>query len=450
MAETGGGRPLLAVLQRGESFASVWPGIAAAGGVDISIAGEADEVELASSCAAVASVAGSEQDAAEHVRALTGRGATHVAVVGAAAEHRLAVAALRAGAEEYFVLPADLAALQAWLIERAEDARQRTAAAALAAAERELYDFSALIGQSDQLRQALHIAARVIPRADATVLLRGETGTGKELLAHAIHHNGPRARAPFIEVNCAALPASLLEAELFGYEKGAFTDARSAKPGLFEAADGGTIFLDEIGDIPLDLQAKLLRTLQEKEVRRLGSVRTTRIDVRIIAATHVDLEDAVRLRRFREDLYFRINVVSIRLPPLRDRGADVLLLAERFIADFARDYELPAPLIDDDLRQALLAHPWPGNVRELRNALERAVILSDGPIRPGDLFNDGAAAPRSESTLPFPAPLAEIERAAARLAVDRFGGNKSAAADALGISRTRLYRLLSPAEDSGV
>ncbi|MBW3552650.1 MAG: sigma 54-interacting transcriptional regulator, partial [Gemmatimonadetes bacterium] len=271
----------------------------------------------------------------------------------------------------------------------------------------------------------------------------------KELLAQALHYNGPRGDQPFVEVNCTALPANLLEAELFGYEKGAFTDARAAKPGLFEAAHRGTLFLDEIGDLPLDLQGKLLRVLEERRVRRLGALKSVDVDVRIVAATNVDLAAAVRDGRFREDLFFRLNVVPIHLPPLRERGSDVLLLAERFLAAFAEEYELEVAPLDDEVRRAILAHDWPGNVRELRNSLERAVLLSDGRIRPEDLFRaTPTAAPAG--ALPFPASLETIERAAARSMVDRFQGNKSAAAEALGISRSRLYRLLdeSAGEDA--
>jgi DNA-binding NtrC family response regulator len=440
---------VLAVLQQGESFAAVWSELAETAGARLVTADDATGLgDLMDACAVIAAVPGEEQDAPERVRSLEAAGAREVAVVGAAPEHRLAVAALRAGAVEYFALPADLAALRAWCLDRAAGARARAAAAAVAVEERERFDFSAMIGESREMKEALRVAARVIPRGNATVLLRGETGTGKELLAQAIHHNGPRAGAPFVEVNCTALPATLLEAELFGYEKGAFTDARAAKPGLFEAANGGTIFLDEIGDLPLELQAKLLRVLQEKEVRRLGSVRATRLDVRIIAATHVDLEAAIRERRFREDLYFRLNVVPVFLPPLRARGHDVLLLADRFLALFAEEYAIPVTPLDEDVRRALISHDWPGNVRELRNALERAVLLGDGQIRMSDLFNAPAAGPvHSATELPFPATLADLERAAARLMVERFDGNKSAAADVLGISRTRLYRLLEPEEE---
>jgi transcriptional regulator with PAS, ATPase and Fis domain len=280
----------------------------------------------------------------------------------------------------------------------------------------------------------------VIPHGSATVLVTGETGTGKELLARAIHYNGPRRSQPFVEINCSAIPATLLEAELFGFEAGAFTDARAAKPGLFEAAHGGTLFLDEIGDLPVDLQAKLLKVLDGMEIRRLGSVRPVRVDVRVIAATHADLASAVRQGRFREDLFYRLHVVPIHLPALRDRGEDVLLLAMHFLAEFCAAYGVTRPVLNGDARGVLLRHTWPGNVRELRNSIERAVLLGSGNIEPSDLLdNSGLQVP---SAIPFPATMDQIEQMAARVMVERLGGNKSAAAEALGISRSRLYRLL--------
>ncbi|HKJ92864.1 MAG TPA: sigma 54-interacting transcriptional regulator, partial [Longimicrobiales bacterium] len=214
-----------------------------------------------------------------------------------------------------------------------------------------------------------------------------------------------------------------------------------------QQADGGTLFLDEIGDLPLELQGKLLRALEEKQIRRLGSLKSMEVDVRIIAATHVDLAAAVQAGEFRQDLFFRLSVVPIHLPPLRERGDDVLLLADRFLARFAQEYGIDVAPLDDGVRRALLAHDWPGNVRELRNALERAVLLGDGRARVDDLFRGGAQeSAAGAGALPFPATMEELERAAARLMTQRFDGNKSAAADALGISRSRLYRLLRDAD----
>ena len=433
---------VIAVLQRGDSFERVWGEIAAAAGASLRTGAAPEDVApVSDACAVLVVVAGREEQTAEEVGVARSAGAETIAVVGSAAEHRVAVAALRAGASEYFALPADLEALRSWVVEQAARFLAHARERALTAQERGAYDFSRLVGESEKLTAALRIAARVIPRGRSTVLITGETGTGKELLAQALHYNGPRGDQPFVDVNCTALPANLLEAELFGYEKGAFTDARTAKPGLFEAAHRGTLFLDEIGDLPLDLQGKLLRVLEERRVRRLGALRSVDVDVRIVAATNVDLAGAVRGGRFREDLFFRLNVVPIHLPPLRERGSDVLLLADRFLAAFAEEYEVEVAPLDDEVRHAILAHDWPGNVRELRNSLERAVLLSDGRIRPADLFRaTPAAAPAG--ALPFPASLEAIERAAARSMVDRFQGNKSAAAEALGISRSRLYRLL--------
>ncbi|HEU5322163.1 MAG TPA: sigma 54-interacting transcriptional regulator, partial [Methylomirabilota bacterium] len=207
------------------------------------------------------------------------------------------------------------------------------------------------------------------------ILIQGETGTGKGLLARAIHRSGPRAHGPFVDVNCAAIPETLLEAEMFGYERGAFTDARRAKPGLFHAAHHGTIFLDEVGLLPEALQAKLLKAIEERAVRRLGSTRDEPVDAWIITASNEDLRAAIRTRRFREDLYHRLAVLTVTLPPLRERGDDVLTLAAHFLARAAADYGLPAKTLAEDARAALRAYPWPGNVRELANLMERVTLL---------------------------------------------------------------------------
>jgi len=327
--------------------------------------------------------------------------------------------------------------------ERVARALEREQAEALGRRDAEVHDFDAIVGESRELRDALGRLSRIIPRDGVTVMVTGETGTGKELVARAVHFNGPRRKGPFVELNCAALPATLLEAELFGYEPGAFTDARTAKPGLFESADGGTLFLDEIGDLAPDLQVKLLKVLEDRTVRRLGSVNSRQIDLRLVAATHVDLAEAVREGRFRQDLFYRLNVIPIHLPPLRDRGSDVVLLGRHFARATAERHGLDVPDIGPDVTARLRSYHWPGNVRELRNAIERAVLLGDGDIDVADLaLGEIGAQPPTTGPIPFPAPLAEIERAAARAALDQTEGNKSAAAELLGISRTRLYRLL--------
>jgi transcriptional regulator with PAS, ATPase and Fis domain len=285
-------------------------------------------------------------------------------------------------------------------------------------------------------------ARRVAAIRDVTVLIGGETGTGKELLARAIHYHSPRRKAPFVEINCAAIPANLLESELFGHEKGSFTGAVAAKPGLFEMADGGTIFLDEVGSLPIDLQPKLLRALESRELRRVGGQVNKKVDVRVVAATHADLSQSIANGSFREDLYYRLNVIHLVLPPLRDRGEDIIVLAETFAAQLAKQHELPVPRLSAEVKSGLRAHPWPGNIRELRNAIERALVLSS----PGDLDLSDLLLPRSErqesGSLPFPAPLGTIIRAAVLETLSRVDSNKSEAARRLGISRPRLQRIL--------
>jgi DNA-binding NtrC family response regulator len=363
-------------------------------------------------------------------------------LVGASAGHRLAAAALQRGAADYFALPADVDLLRRTLERLRREAGAGSARAGFAAEERAAAGFGTIVGGSPALQAVLAQARRVAAARDVTVLLGGETGTGKELLARAIHLESARGAEPFVEINCAAIPANLLESELFGHEKGAFTGAVASRPGLLELADGGTVFLDEVGHLPLELQPKLLRALETREVRRVGGTGVRRVDVRVIAATHVDLAEAVGAGAFREDLYYRLNVVHLVLPPLRERGADVVLLAEAFLARLAAHYSLPTPVLDAAARSALAAHPWPGNVRELRNAIERALVLSPpGEIALDDLLAPG---PRREpaGALPFPAPLATIIRAAALETLARVGGNKSEAARRLGISRPRLQRIL--------
>ncbi len=373
-----------------------------------------------------------------------------VAIVGAVADHRLAISALRSGAHEYFAMPGDVEALRSWVVDSVRSAVAAQSGVAFSARERGKFTFDGIVGSSDALQAALARASKVIPRGNVTVFLAGETGTGKELFARAIHYNGPRAGKPFVAVNCTAIPDALLESELFGHEAGAFTDARTAKPGLFELSDGGTLFLDEIGHLPMALQGKLLRVLEERTVRRVGGSRPISFDIRIIAATHVDLPAAIARGEFREDLWYRLNVVPIELPALRDRGADVLELAQSFLAQFAREYGIaPPPSLSDGAVQSLMTRPWPGNVREVRNVIERALLLSDAAIlEAADLGGAGptrtAGARREDgaSELLWPSTLAELERCASLAMVKRCGGNKSEAARRLDISRPRLQRLL--------
>jgi transcriptional regulator with PAS, ATPase and Fis domain len=304
--------------------------------------------------------------------------------------------------------------------------------------------FSAIVGESRALRELLARAARVLPHSDATLLIIGETGTGKELLAQAIHHGGPRRGAPFVAVNCSALPDNLIESELFGHERGAFTDAHSAKPGLFEVADGGTLFLDEVGTLPVTLQAKLLRVLQDKQVRRVGGTRTRNVDVRIVAATNEDLKHALKSGTFRQDLYFRLGVITLALPPLRERSDDVVLIAEALLTDLAAQHGLDVPEVTPEARRLLVGYHWPGNVRELKNAVERALLLSpSGALDLQELLPPADVEAPGTGPIPFPAQLDEITSAAARATIDLFDGNRSRAARRLGISRQRLRRLLN-------
>ena len=255
------------------------------------------------------------------------------------------------------------------------------------------HDFDEILGDSEPLRQALH-KVRQVADTDATVLLRGETGTGKELFARALHDRSPRRERPLVKVNCAALPPTLIESELFGHEKGSFTGAVARKIGRFELAHRGTLFLDEIGELPQDLQAKLLRVLQEGEIERIGGNTPIAVDVRVIAATHRDLEKAMAEGDFREDLFYRLNVFPIVLPPLRERGGDVPRLVHHFASKYARRFGRAMGAIPSSMMAAFEAYPWPGNVRELENVLERAVILSgDSPLAIDDLIDRGTAAP---------------------------------------------------------
>jgi two-component system response regulator HydG len=273
-------------------------------------------------------------------------------------------------------------------------------------------------------------------------LITGESGTGKELVAHAIHADSARASGPFVAINCAALPENLLESELFGHEKGAFTGADRARPGRFELAGGGTLFLDEIGDLAGPVQAKLLRVLQEREYTRVGGSKTLKADVRLIAATNRDLRADVEAGRFREDLFYRLSVFSVHLPPLRERGDDVLILAEHFVRTLGASMGKNVPGLARDARDALMSHSWPGNIRELSNAIERALILSDGgPLRAGQLGLVGRV-DRSAPAPAAPLPLGDLERQAVQAAMEKAKGNRSRAAALLGVTRSQLYTRL--------
>jgi DNA-binding NtrC family response regulator len=357
----------------------------------------------------------------------------------------LAVQAVRQGAYDFLTKPVEPAVFGV-AIERAVEARRlRGEVEELRGALAERRVMSGIVGRSRQLADIVSLVGRVAD-SPSTVLIAGPSGSGKELVARALHEASRRAAGPFVAINAAAIPEGLLESELFGYVKGAFTDARAPKKGLFVEAHGGTLFLDEIGDLPLLLQAKLLRVLQEREVRPLGATRSEPIDVRVVAATHQDLRAAIAEKRFREDLFYRLAVIEIAIPPLRDRPEDILPLAEHFLRRASERAGRPIKGLSAAAAQRLMGYAWPGNARELENAIERAVALAGGEwVSPDDL-------PPTLARTAAPDPIAiaaerqmtleELERAYVLHVLQRFGGNKVRAAAALGISRRTIQRWL--------
>ena len=433
-------RPVLNVVQLSDSFHSIWADF----GAELDLEAQIFDLEASlpvQGIAIVVAAGGLEDQGLDALLTLMDRYRPPVYLVGANPSHRFGVEAVRRGAADYFALPDDLDLLRRTLSARVEAAREQQGPTEVAATA-----FDAIRGKSDALRATLDKAARVVPHSDVTILISGETGTGKELMARALHDGGPRAQEPFVAVNCAAIPATLLESELFGHEKGAFTDAHRSKIGLFQEADKGTLFLDEIGHLPLELQGKILRALEEKRVRKVGSNDSLPVNVRFIAATHVNLRDAVAAGDFREDLYYRLNVITLELPPLRERGDDIELLAREFVQSLSSRYDLPTPQIDGDFLATLRAHHWPGNVRELYHALERALLLSaPGTLSSAELLpTERGQSRHTEGVIPFPATLREVNQAAVLAALRLHNGNKSAAARELGVSRARLQRLMDP------
>jgi transcriptional regulator with PAS, ATPase and Fis domain len=305
-----------------------------------------------------------------------------------------------------------------------------------------------IVAESQAMRNVMNFVRRVAMSEASTILIEGENGTGKDLVAKTLHYQSRRREGPFIAINCAAIPETLLESEMFGYEKGAFTDAKSQKKGLFELADGGTLFLDEIGEIPLVLQAKLLRVLEEQTMRRLGGLKDVNVDVRVVAATNKDLREAVKEKAFRQDLYFRLNVIQVTIPALRERPDDIIPLAEFFIEHFNRKFKRRIEGLCADARDLLLSHAWPGNVRELRNAMERAMILEETnrltacslPI----VVHRDSPIPEPSDPLAMPVSSSaagswyETERRLLISALGKSGGNQSVAARLLGITRDKL------------
>jgi len=367
---------------------------------------------------------------------------TPVLLVGARADLRAAVDAMRAGAADFLAEDASPEELR----HAVDKALKATAQAREAAPD--LPVGNVLFGDSAAIRE-VHATVRRAAPTMSTVLVRGESGTGKELVARLIHEQSPRAEGPFVRVHCAALPDALLESELFGYEKGAFTGASAKKPGRVELAQGGTLFLDEIGDITPSMQVKLLRLLQEREYDPLGGTRTVHADVRFVAATHRKLEEMVRAKEFREDLFYRLNVVPIWMPPLRDRPDDIDRLARRFFAQFAETAGRPGMTLGDDAVAVLRGRKWRGNVRELQNFIERMVVLSESEHVGADVVKKELGRQPAISTVSLPAgdgPLEARVRAAERQALESAlrstNDNRAAAARLLGISRRTLYTKL--------
>ncbi len=356
-----------------------------------------------------------------------------------------AVEAMRAGAENYLVKPLDANAVLVVLGKALDQRALKREAESLREQVRQRARFHNIIGDSPQL-QALYEVVRRAANTRATVLILGESGTGKELIAQAIHHESQRRDKPFVKVHCAALSENLLESELFGHEKGAFTGALARKEGRFELADGGTLFLDEIGEISPSVQVKLLRVLQEREFERVGGTQTLKVDVRIVAATHRDLTAEVKAGRFREDLYYRLNVVAVTLPPLRERKSDIPALVNHFLEKYSDSYGKDVRGLAPGTLQALLSYDWPGNIRELENAIERAVVLASGNELTTDDLPPVLRGPRplgsSTSSLIPGATLAQIEREAILRTLEMVGGSTTRAAEILGISVRKVqYRL---------
>ena len=361
-----------------------------------------------------------------------------------------AVEALKLGAWDFLTKPLDKAKVESTIQNILTRVRLEKEVKHIRNEQQSHFLTQHIIGQDTVIKRCYSLALSAAQNDRLNILITGESGTGKEFLARYVHYHSPRSTKPLVTVNCSAIPRELVESELFGYEKGAFTGAATAgKQGRFELAEEGTLFLDEIGDLQLEAQSKILRFLQEKELQRVGSPHTKRLDVRIIAATNQDLEDFVRTGQFREDLYYRLNVMRIHLPPLRERREDISLFALHFINVFNREFGKKILGLMPDVEDTLVRYEWPGNIRELRNVIERAVHLAPGPYLTGGILPEDRPAPpppAPDSPADEPVSLQEMERRYVSEILESVGGNKSKAAKVLCISRARLRRIL---EDTG-
>ncbi len=369
---------------------------------------------------------------------------SQIALMSGATSVEDAVEAIKLGATEYFSKPLDLPRVRTLMGAMRQQFQDRTSVLDSDAALAARLEVCGMVGRSPAMRELFSVISRLAPHA-RTVLVTGETGTGKELVARALHALGPRSAKKLVTVNCSAVVETLFESELFGHVRGAFTGATADKAGVFEAANGGTVFLDEVGELPAGAQAKLLRTLENGELHRVGSVELKRVDVRVIAATNRRLDAEIAAARFRSDLYYRLNVVEITVPPLRERSEDVPYLTAAFVRRFSQEFDKPITGLTEAAEERLVQWPWPGNVRELRNVIERACLLCEGHLlTEGDLARSlverPAAAPVAvhDDEPAGPPPDAD----AVAVALDGTGGNKSLAARRLGISRRALYRLI--------
>jgi DNA-binding NtrC family response regulator len=374
------------------------------------------------------------------------------------------ITALRGGAYDFIAKPINLDELEITVRNALETGRLREQVSQVRRERTRKFSFEQIVGDSPAIRRVLTLARKVAESEASSVLLQGESGTGKDLVAKAMHYGSNRADAPFVAINCAAIPATLIESELFGYEKGAFTDAKARKEGLFEQAEGGTLFLDEIGELELSLQAKLLRVLEENTFRRVGGLKDLPLNVRVVAASNRDLLSESEAGRFRLDLYYRLSVIQIDLPPLRDRDDDVLLLAGHFIKDLNERLRRRIRGLSPEAAEIFRRYEWRGNVRELRNAVERAMILEDSDVitteyLPLNLTEKSAVAFSSgscgleirDNVLHLPLQnlsLKHLENSLLRWALETSGGNKSQAARALGITRDQLIYRLKTMNDS--
>jgi two-component system response regulator AtoC len=359
-----------------------------------------------------------------------------------------AVECVRLGAHNYLCKPFDFDEVRVALEKARENLKLCREVTRIRRQQRRKFGLENLVGQSPQMRAVRELIAKIGESDATTVLIEGENGTGKELAARAIHLGSARANQPFMGINCSAIPDALIESELFGHERGAFTDAKNTKKGLFELADGGTVLLDEIGDMKPALQAKLLRVLESREFNRVGGTQNISVDVRVVAATNQNLEEAVARGDFRQDLYYRLKVISLRMPALREQLEDVPLLAAYYLKQFAEEYNKPVKQLSSEAARVLQQYEWPGNVRELRNAIERLVILERADViepqhLPAELRMQTKRQGRSLIELPADGvALADVERELVRQAMERAGGNQSHAAELLGLERDALRRRL--------